>query len=82
MQDTGKRRYTIEPRKPDAWKLRFWLNDEEVGGGVFPVCMEGTDLEVHKALSEAYAEAQDEGESWLAESEEDPPEPGSEGVLR
>jgi hypothetical protein len=56
-------RYEIAPRGPElggGWRLRLIEIGEEVGGGVFPA------LEIEESKTEAYAEAMDETEGWLA----------------
>jgi hypothetical protein len=55
--------YEIEPRRPElggGWQLRLIEDGEEVGGGVFPAS------ETETANTEAYAEAMEEGEDWVA----------------
>jgi hypothetical protein len=51
--------YEIEPRRPEL-QLRLIEDGEEVGGGVFPAS------ETETANTEAYAEAMEEGEDWVA----------------
>ncbi len=56
-------RYEIAPRGPElggGWRLRLIEDGEEVGGGVFPAS------ETEESKTEAYAEAMDEAEGWLA----------------
>ena len=56
--------YEILPRPVElggGWRLRLLELGQEVGGGVFPP--EDTTKE---ALDEAYGEAMEEGEAWLA----------------
>jgi hypothetical protein len=51
-------RYEIAPRGPElggGWRLRLIEDGEEVGGGVFPA-----------SKTEAYVDAMDEAEGWLA----------------
>lgn len=62
--------YTILPR-PDhlggGWRLRLLEDDEEVGGGVFPVEDElvAQGMTREDALAEAFADAECEAEDWL-----------------
>jgi hypothetical protein len=56
--------YELAPRPAEVgggWRLRLLELGQEVGGGVFPP--EDTTKE---ALDEAYGEAMEEGEAWLA----------------
>ncbi len=56
-------RYEIAPRGPElggGWRLRLIEDGEEVGGGVFPAS------ETEESKTEAYADAMDEAEGWLA----------------
>lgn len=55
-------RYEIDPRPAalgGGWRLRLLEDETEVGGGVFP-------LEQTVTSDDAYADAFDTGESWLA----------------
>jgi DNA polymerase III epsilon subunit-like protein len=57
----GRFKYTIDPRPTDlggGWRLKLLENDEEVGGGVFPVTPEAS-------IDDAFADAWYEGEGWL-----------------
>lgn len=58
--------YTIEERASElggGWQLRLLEDDEEVGGGVFPL-EEGLDPD--SARKRAYRDAQDVAQEWLA----------------
>ena len=55
--------YEILPRPVElggGWRLRLLERGQEVGGGVFP-----PENATEEALTEAYADAMDEGEAWL-----------------
>jgi hypothetical protein len=57
------RGYEIEARPATlggGWKLTLYQDGQEAGGGVFP-----PEDESQISLMNAYAEAEDEGESWL-----------------
>lgn len=59
--------YQIDKRPAElggGWRLRLMEDGEEVGGGVFPLNPDEPDIE--KAKSDAYDEALDEGQAWLA----------------
>jgi hypothetical protein len=60
-------RYEIEPRPLDLGggvRLRLLEDDEEVGGGVFPLG-EYPDLEPEVACEMALNDAQAEGDDWV-----------------
>ena len=66
-------RYTISPM-PDAggYRLKMLIDDEEEGGGVFPI-EAYADLEIEDeqkrleaALLDAWQDAQDTGSGWLS----------------
>lgn len=62
-------RYEIEPRASHlggGWRLRCFEGDEEVAGGVFPLDPE---LGHDDADKEAYGDAMEEGEAWLASTQ-------------
>jgi hypothetical protein len=63
-------RYEIAPRGPEVgggWRLRLTEDGEEVGGGVFPAS------ETAESKTDAYADAMDEAEGWLASRQAPPP---------
>lgn len=63
----ARHRYQIDKRPAElggGWRLRLIEDGEEVGGGVFPLNPDEPDIE--KAKSDAYDEALDEGQAWLA----------------
>ncbi len=63
-------RYEIAPRGPElggGWRLRLIEDGEEVGGGVFPAS------ETEESKTDAYADAMDEAERWLASRQAPPP---------
>ncbi len=67
--DPSAPRYEIEPRRPEfggGWRLRMIEDGREVGSGVFPAPAD------EAANKEAYADAMDEAESWLASRLETP----------
>lgn len=56
------RSYDITPRPAHlggGWKLTFYQDGQEAGGGVFPVSQDDPEGK------EAYLDAQEEGESWV-----------------
>lgn len=58
----NNRSYKITPRAPDlggGWRLALLEDDEEMGGGIFPV--ETVDAFL---LAAAYDDALEEGEAW------------------
>lgn len=58
------RNYEIKARPLSVgggWKLTLFEDGQEAGGGVFPVDEAGS----HRALFEAYGQAQDQGEAWI-----------------
>ena len=59
------RSYKITPRAPElggGWNLVLLEDDEEMGGGVFPVAAD--DARHAFLLAAAYDAALDEGENW------------------
>jgi len=68
--------YEIEPRPSDlggGWRLRFFENDLEVGGGVFPPIEDIEEGNTDLATQKAYDDALSEASIWLATREQ----PGS-----
>jgi hypothetical protein len=56
--------YEITPRSADlggGWRLRLLENDEEVGGGVFPVAL----ADPHQGMTWWNAMTEDERSYWL-----------------
>lgn len=61
------RSYRITSRAPElggGWKLTLLEDDEEAGGGVFPVATDDAFL-----LAEAYDDAMCQGEDWIGTSQ-------------
>ncbi len=57
------RSYDIEPQPAGlggGWRLRFFEDGEDAGGGVFPADLADTD-----AMQEAHDETVERGEDWL-----------------
>ncbi len=68
--DPATARFEIDPRAPElggGWRLRLIEDGEEVGGGVFPAS------ETAVSKTDAYADAMDEAEGWLASRQAPPP---------
>jgi hypothetical protein len=61
--DPATARFEIDPRAPElggGWRPRLFEDGEEVGGGVFPAS------ETEESKTDAYADAIEEAEGWLA----------------
>lgn len=67
-------RYEIEPRPAElggGWRLRLLDGEKELGGGVFPPVYYGPKCDDEAASRFAHADAQEEGERWLASREKE-----------
>ena len=63
---TNPCRFEISPRPPEAgggWRLQLFLNDLEVGGGVYPP--DENFLDQQLATDAAHEYAYEEGAAWV-----------------